>query len=158
MILNFMERYFYLICFATYAKEHGPRGYETSFVQWMDEHAELRIMISEGKDKLEWTRQVDPAKLNTLKDLINAPNYKENMAILIRTIYEFAFVTYADLPRGPIKNNSMKKLAAKTLMEILPDDIAKSVQQKLEEQSVSPEFLTLVGMVTYYGESQEGKA
>jgi hypothetical protein len=27
---------------------------------------------------------VDPAKLNTLKELINAPNYKENMATLIR--------------------------------------------------------------------------
>ena len=61
----------------------------------MDEHSELRNMIAEGKDKLEWYRQVDPAKLNTLKDLINAPNYKENMATLIRTIYEFAFVTYA---------------------------------------------------------------
>ena len=33
MILNFMERYFYLICFAAYAKEHGPGGFETSFVQ-----------------------------------------------------------------------------------------------------------------------------
>ena len=40
-------------------------------------------------------RQVDPAKLNTLKDLINAPNYKDNLATLIRTIYEFAFLTYA---------------------------------------------------------------
>ena len=60
----------------------------------MDEHSELRNMIAEGKDKLEWYRQVDPAKLNTLKDLINAPNYKENMPTLIRTIYEFAFVTY----------------------------------------------------------------
>jgi hypothetical protein len=26
--------------------------------------------------------------------------------------------------RGPIKNNSMRKLAAKTLMEILPPNIA----------------------------------
>ena len=57
-----------------------------------------------------------------------------------------------DLPRGPIKNNSMKKLAAKTLMEILPEEIGKNVQAKLEEQSVSPEFMTLIGMVSYYGE------
>merc|ERR1711963_585880 len=28
LILNFMERYFYLICFATYALEHGPGGYQ----------------------------------------------------------------------------------------------------------------------------------
>ena len=49
----------------------------------------------------------------------------------------------------------MRKLAAKTLMEILPEDIARTVQKKLEEQSVSPEFLTLVGMVSYYGEGQD---
>jgi len=155
MILNFMERYFYLICFATYAAAHGPNGFEKSFVQWMDEHKELRTMIEEGKDKLEWYRQVDPAKLNTLKELINAPNYKENMATLIRTIYEFAFLTYADLPRGPIKNNSMRKLAAKTLLEILPPDIATNVQKKLDEQNASPDFVTLVGLVSYYGQEQE---
>jgi len=155
MILNFMERYFYLICFATYARAEGPDGFQKSFVQWMDEHKELRAMIEEGKDKLEWYRQVDPAKLNTLKELINAPNYKENMATLIRTIYEFAFLTYADLPRGPIKNNSMRKLAAKTLLEILPPDIASNVQKKLDEQSASPDFVTLVGLVSYYGQEQE---
>ena len=65
-------RYFYLICFATYAKEFGPGGFEKSFVtvsclkifflfnvlnfQWMDEHAYLRTMIEEGKDGLEWYR------------------------------------------------------------------------------------------------------
>ena len=83
-------------------------------------------MIEEGKDKLEWTRQVslgmmmviiflmhpikiqalwgwrnigrlqvDPAKLNTLKELIAGPDYKDNMQKIIRTIYEFAFMTYA---------------------------------------------------------------
>jgi len=152
MILDFMERYFYLICFSTYALEYGPGGYPKTFVEWMDEHKELRAMIDEGKDKLEWYRQVDPGKLNTLKDLIQAPNFKDNMPTLIRTIYEFAFLTYSDLPRGPIKNNSMRKLAAKTLMEILPEDIAANVQKKLDEQSVSPDFVTLVGMVSYYTE------
>ena len=33
MILNFMERYFYLICFSVYALEHGPAGFHTSFQQ-----------------------------------------------------------------------------------------------------------------------------
>ena len=58
-----------------------------------------------------------------------------------------------DLPRGPIKNNSMRKLAAKTLMEILPENISKLVHDKLEEQGVSPEFLTLIGLVSYYTEN-----
>ena len=47
LILNFMERYFYLICFATYALEFGPSGYPKSFVSWMDDHKELRTMIGE---------------------------------------------------------------------------------------------------------------
>merc|ERR1712013_724542 len=42
MIINFIERYFYLICFATYAKEQGPTMFPKSFVAWMDEHKDLR--------------------------------------------------------------------------------------------------------------------
>ena len=150
------------------------------FVQWMNEHSELRTMIEEGKDKLEWYRQVDPAKLNTLKELMMQDNYKENMSTLIKTLYEFAFMTYSgmyqtafeqgtelsvvyncassDLPRGQVKNNSMRKLQAKTLMEILPENISKFVHQKLEQQGVSPEFLTVVGMVSYYAENDNAAA
>jgi hypothetical protein len=152
LILNFMERYFYLICFATYALEHGPSGYQKAFTTWMDEHKELRGMIEEGKDKLEWYRTVDAAKLETLKELMTDPNYKENLGVLIRTIYDFAFVTYADLPRGAIKNNSMRRLAATTLMEILPPDIAERVNKKMEEDpNSSHDFLSLVGLVSHYG-------
>ena len=156
LILNFMERYFYLICFATYALEHGPTGYEKAFTSWMDDHKELRTMIEEGKDKLEWYRTVDAAKLEHLKELMLADNYKENLGVLIRTIYDFAFVTYADLPRGAIKNNSMRRLAATTLMEILPPDIAERVNKKMEEDpSNSHDFLSLVGMVSYYGSGDQ---
>ena len=156
MILNFLERYFYLICFATYALEHGLTGFVMSFQSWMDARPTLRPMIDNGKDKLEWYRQVDPAKLNTLKELINSPDYKENMGKLIKTVYDFAFQTYADLPRGPIKNNSMRKLAATTLMDILPPNISRNVNKKLEEQqTTSHDFVTLIGLVSYYGESEE---
>jgi len=152
LILDFMERYFYLICFATYALEEGPGGYNHSFSWWMDEHKDLRSMIDQGKDKLEWYRTVDAAKLEHLKDMMSAPNYKENLGTLIRTIYDFAFVTYADLPRGPIKNNSMRRLAATTLLDILPPDIADRVNKKMEEDpNGSHDFLTLVGLVSYYG-------
>jgi len=152
LILDFMERYFYLICFATYCLEEGPGGYNHSFSWWMDEHKDLRIMIDQGKDKLEWYRTVDAAKLEHLKDMMNAPDYKENLGTLIRTIYDFAFVTYADLPRGPIKNNSMRRLAATTLLDILPPAIADRVNKKMEEDpNGSHDFLTLVGLVSYYG-------
>ena len=45
LILDFMDRYFYLICFSTYAIQEGPNGYDRSFSSWMDDHKELRIMI-----------------------------------------------------------------------------------------------------------------
>ena len=109
-------------------------------------------MIEEGKDKLEWYRTVDASKLEHLKEIINSPNYKDNLGTLIRTIYDFAFMTYADLPRGAIKNNSMRRLAATTLMDILPPEIADRVNKKMEEDpSSSHDFLSLVGMVSYYG-------
>merc|ERR1712098_1011707 len=55
MIINYIERYFYIICFATYVKEHEAEGFKKSFSQWLDEHSDLKTMIAEGKDKLEWT-------------------------------------------------------------------------------------------------------
>ena len=33
MILSFMERYFYLICFSVYACQHGATGFDKSFVE-----------------------------------------------------------------------------------------------------------------------------
>ena len=108
-------------------------------------------MASQGKDKLEWSRTVDAAKLTHLKDMIAEPGFKENMTTIIRTIYDFAYMTYSDLPRGQIKNNSMRKLAATTLMDILPPDMAEKVAKKIEEDPhASHDFLTIVGLVSYY--------
>merc|ERR1712080_517489 len=128
-ILSFLERYLYLICFATYTLEHGPTGFTKTFVSWMADRKELREMIENGKEKL---------------------------GKLINTVYDFAFQTYSDLPRGPIKNNSMRKLAAKTLLEILPPDIAKNVNKQMEEQQcTSSDFVTVVGLVPYYGDGEQ---
>ncbi|XP_023341546.1 paladin [Eurytemora carolleeae] len=42
MIINFIERYFYLICFATYARAQAKDEFKKTFVSWMDEHSNLR--------------------------------------------------------------------------------------------------------------------
>jgi len=151
MIINFIERYFYLICYCMYSIEVAPEGYLISFHDWMEKRAELRTVATNGKDKLEWSRTVDADKLEQLKEMIASPDYKDNISKLIRTIYDFAFSTYADLPRGPIKTNSMKKLTLTTLMEILPPEIADKINKKVgENPDMRPDFVSIIGMVSYY--------
>jgi len=151
MIINFIERYFYLICFAKYSLEFAPSGYEKSFESWVKDSPDLVTMATEGKDKLEWSRTVDASKLEQLREIMADPNYKDNLSSLIRTIYDFAYLTYADLPRGQIKNNSMKKLAATTLMDILPQELSEKITKKIDEDpNCSHDFLTIVGMVSYF--------
>merc|ERR1711983_420136 len=95
MIINFIERYFYLICFAKYSLEFAPSGYEKSFESWVADSPDLVAMATEGKDKLEWSRTVDASKLEQLREIMADPNYKDNLSSLIRTIYDFAYLTYA---------------------------------------------------------------
>ena len=131
----------------------------------MEGQAELRQMASEGKDKLEWSRTVDAEKLEQLKEMMASPDYKviipyffsgykssfqENISKLIQTIYHFAFSTYADLPRGPIKKNSMRKLTFTTLMEILPPELSDKINKKISETpEMRPDFISVIGMVSY---------
>ena len=42
------------------------------------------MVLDQGKDKLEWYRTVDAAKLEHLKEMMAADNYKENLGTLIR--------------------------------------------------------------------------
>ena len=76
MIINFIERYFYLICFCQYALEQGPDGFSKTFKAWLDDKKDLRQIATEGKDKLEWSRTVDAEKLEQLKEMMASPDYK----------------------------------------------------------------------------------
>merc|ERR1712242_131980 len=147
MIINFIERYFYLICFATYAKEQGPTMFPKSFVSWMDEHKELREMIANGKDKLEWSRQVDQNAVNELRGKISGPDYKEKLGEIVTSLYKISHTTYSDMPRGVIKDTLMRKLTCKTLMEILPGEVVGKIQKEMAEKKLTSDFETVVGLV-----------
>ena len=148
-IMNFIERYFYLICFTHYCLEFGPTGYQKTFKAWVEENPEIPKLGAEGKGKLEWSRTVDAAMLDKLKEMVADPNFKDNLGPIIRTIYEFTFLTYSDLPRGKIKTNSMRKLASTTLLEILPKDLADKISKKIDEDpNTSHDFVTIVGMIS----------
>jgi len=147
MIINYLERYFYIICFATYVRQNADSGFKKTFMNWLDEHKELRGMIAEGKDKLEWTRKVDQSKVEELRSKLSGPDYKEKLGVLVSDLYKLAFQTYKDIPRGPIKDNLMRKLACKTLMEILPTEVANNISQEIAEKKLSIDFDTVVGLV-----------
>ena len=103
MIINYLERYFYLICFATYAKQHGPDGFKKTFVEFMNENSSLRDMIDQGKDKLEWSRKVDQGAVNEIQSLISSGDMKEKLGEVVTKLYKISHTTYSDMPRGVIK-------------------------------------------------------
>merc|ERR1719517_145696 len=134
MIINFIERYFYLICFAIYARQFGPEGFKKTFVE-------------NGKDKLEWSRKVDQNAVNQIQSLITAGDIKEKLGEVVTKLYKISHTTYSDMPRSVIKDTLMRKLTCKTLMEILPSDILATVKKELEEKKLSSDFETVLGLV-----------
>merc|ERR1712024_68736 len=79
--------------------------------------------------KLEWERKIPDEKLEELKTLLAAENFKDNMPKIIKRIYELSWDMFGDLPRGHHKNNSMHKLASKTMIEILPGNLADYIEK-----------------------------
>ena len=77
--LIYFFRYFYLIVFAMYIREVGPKDYNQTFKQWMDEHASLREMIAEGRSKIEWERKIPDEKLMDLKTQLDCAEFKTNL-------------------------------------------------------------------------------
>ena len=115
----------------------------------MDEHAHLRTLIEEGKDGLEWYRceniyfllltfivgvfhrSVDPAKMQTVEAMIKAPDHREKMPHIIKTILEFAYLTYSG--RDPLKPISkyhlnLRRLFLKKIMQICQKDLSKGTR------------------------------
>jgi len=149
-IMNNIERYFYMIVFAMFIREVGPKGFPQSFLQYMDAHPDLRTMIDEGRGKLEWERKIPDEKLDELKTLLAAENFKDNMPKIIKRIYELSWDMFGDLPRGHHKNNSMHKLASKTMIEILPSNLAEYIEKKCGSLAGTPDFFDVIGQVSWY--------
>merc|ERR1712042_37203 len=159
-IMNNIERYFYLIVFAMYIREVGPKGFPQTFKQFMDENSGLRTMIEEGRGKPEWERKIPDENLLELKDLLSAADFKANMPKIIKRIYELSWDMFGDLPRGHHKNNSMHKLASKTMIEILPDNLSKHIEAKCGSLASTPDLFDVIGQVSWFedGSGEAAKA
>jgi hypothetical protein len=154
-IMNNIERYFYLIVFAMYIREVGPKDYNQTFKQWMDDHASLREMIAEGRSKIEWERKIPDEKLMDLKAQLDCAEFKANLPKVIKRIYELAWEQFSDLPRGVHKNNSMHKLASKTMIEILPAKLMTYIESKCGSLASTPDFFDVIGQVSWYEEAEK---
>merc|ERR1712045_943360 len=64
-------------------------------------------------------------------------------------IYELSWDMFGDLPRGHHKNNSMHKLASKTMIEILPENLANHVEKKCGSLAGTPDFFDVIGQVAF---------
>merc|ERR1712222_100493 len=76
--------------------------------------------------------------------------FKANMPKVIKRIYELSWDMFGDLPRGHHKNNSMHKLASKTMIEILPENLANHVEKKCGSLAGTPDFFDVIGQVSWY--------
>merc|ERR1712098_619145 len=122
--MNNIERYFYLIVFAMYIREVGPKDYNQTFKKLMD-----------------------------LKTMLDSPDFKTNLPKVIKRIYELAWEQFSDLPRGHHKNNSMHKLASKTMIEILPERLLKHIETKCGSLANTPDFFDVIGQVSWFDEA-----
>lgn len=72
---------------------------------------------------------------------------------VIKRIYELAWEQFSDLPRGHHKNNSMHKLASKTMIEILPERLLKHIETKCGSLANTPDFFDVIGQVSWFDEA-----
>lgn len=149
-IMNNIERYFYLIVFAMYVRDVGGKGYPQTFKEYLDAHGNLRDMIANGRGNLEWERKIADEKLEELKEMLAVKDFKVNLPKVIKRIYELAWDQFSDLPRGHHKNNSMHKLASKTMIEILPENLSKHIESKCGNLTNTPDFYDVIGQVSWY--------
>merc|ERR1711863_235604 len=119
-IMDNIHKYFYLICFTAYTREAAQIAMDApsddpsltggkratpadklklpkTFVQFMEEHSNLRTLVDEGKGKLQWERPIPPEALANLETLANA-DFQKNLGKIVHDIYQSAHGLFRDLP------------------------------------------------------------
>ena len=80
-----------------FSREVGPKDYNQTFKQWMDDHNDLREMIAEGRSKLEWERKIPDDKLVDLKDMLDSKDFKTNLPKVIKQYTNLLCIIYTPL-------------------------------------------------------------
>jgi len=153
-IMDQVEKYFMLIVFSLYCKQAGPSGFSMAFGKWLDS-TNYRDTIATGKGNLEWERKIPEEQINDLKVMLEADKFDDNLPAIINKINQLSYKMFSDLPRGDQKCQSMRKLAGRTLIDILPPKLKTYMEDKFGDLAKVPDFYDMVGQLSYYGKMPE---
>merc|ERR1712010_291100 len=119
-----------------------------TFVQYMEEHKNLRTMVEEGKGRLQWERDIPAAALSNLETLATT-DFKANLGKIIHDIYQTAHTMFADMPQGDHKKRAKYRFASKTLMRILPTPFKGEVEALIEKKAITLDLYEILGQCTW---------
>merc|ERR1712203_365817 len=174
-IMDNIHKYFYLIVFTAYMRQAADLAREScpedkqkeltlsggrcaipgnelrlpkSFVAFCEENSSVRDMIETGKGNLQWERDIPPAALSNLENLATT-DFKANLGQIIHDIYQTAHVMFSDMPQGDHKKRAKYRFASKTLMRILPPELAKEVEGLIEKKTITLDLYEILGQCTW---------
>merc|ERR1712142_707407 len=174
-IMDNIHKYYYLIVFTAYMREMAEVARTTmtdeqkaaltlpggktaipgnllklprTFVDFMEEHAELRGLIDSGKGDLQWERDIPAAALANLEKLASG-DFKANLGKIIHDIYQTAHLMFSDMPQGDHKKRAKYRFASKTLMRILPAPVKAEVEGLIEKKTITLDLYDILGQCTW---------
>merc|ERR1712113_173121 len=174
-IMDNIHKYFYLIVFTAYMRQAADLAREScpedkkkdltlsggrcaipgnelklpkSFAAFCEENSSVRDMIETGKGNLQWERDIPPAALSNLENLAKT-DFKANLGQIIHDIYQTAHVMFSDMPQGDHKKRAKYRFASKTLMRILPPDLAKEIEGLIEKGKITLDLYEILGQCTW---------
>merc|ERR1712190_99769 len=121
-----------------------------TFGKWLDSTS-YRDTIAAGKGNLEWERKIPEEQMGDLRVMLDADNFDENLPAVINKINQLSYKMFNDLPRGDQKCKSMRKLAGRTLIDVLPPNLEVYLEGKLGDLNKVPDFYDMVGQLSFFG-------
>merc|ERR1711953_891031 len=119
-----------------------------TFAAFMEEHADLRGLIDTGKGDLQWERDIPPAALANLEKLASG-DFKGNLGKIIHDIYLTGHNLFKDMPQGDHKKRAKYRLASKTLMRILPNELKSEVENLINQKTMTLDLYEILGQCTW---------
>ena len=98
-----------------------------------------------------------PAVIKVVKSSRNSKGYFNSVIFVqvINKINQLSYKMFNDLPRGDQKCKSMRKLAGRTLIDVMPPKLLVYMESKFGDLAKVPDFYDMVGQLSYYGKMPE---